>query len=99
MSQFAFSQRHALRLEVVHNRHNRDARGGSLGHVFVYPEWGLGVEADSERKHFLGDNYTKEHEVTLSHLFRQFGRFEMTSGIFHNSQKGAGVGIWGGFRF
>ncbi|MCL2844427.1 MAG: hypothetical protein FWE23_03115 [Chitinivibrionia bacterium] len=111
LSQFAFSQRHALRLEAVHNRYNRNVRGGSLGDVFVYPhlaerlteeqlaQIGIGIEGDSERKQFLSGDITKEYEINLSHIFRQFGRFEMTSSVFYNSEKGAGVGVWGGFRF
>jgi len=102
LSQFAFSQRHATRFEFVHNRYNRNARGGSLGDVFVYPwldeELGLGWH-DSEKKEFLGDDYTKEYELTLSHIFRQFQRFEMETSVFYNSDKGVGLGIWGGFRF
>ena len=101
-SQFAFSQRHALRLETVHNRYNREARGGSLGDVFVYPHLAEELQLgwyDSEKKVFLGDDYSKEYEITLTHIFRQFGRFEMESSIFYNSDKGAGIGIWGGFRF
>ena len=106
-SQFNFSQRHALRLDWTHNRFNRSVRGGSLGDVFVYPNtveelarMGIyGVLADSETKRFLGDGYSKNYEISLSHIFRQFGRFEMESSVFHNSDKGAGIGVRGGFRF
>jgi hypothetical protein len=101
LSQFNFSQKHAIRLEAVHDRFNRNVRGGNIGDVFVYPDVAkiYDIPADSEKKEFLGSGFTKNYTVTLSYIFRQFHRFEMETSVFYDDENGAGIGVWGGFRF
>jgi len=99
-AQYYFTQSHGLQLEAVHNRFNRNARGGNIGDVFRYK----GSEAnqpyfDTEIKEFLGKDYQKNYEVSLSYLFRQFKRFEMKVSAIYDSEKSVGGEICGGFRF
>lgn len=104
LSQIYLTHKHGVKLEAVHNRYNRNVRGGNIGDVFVedgiydiYPNYDGTI--DSKTKEFLGKNYTTEYEITLSHLFRQFSRYEMETSIYYNNRKGIGIGLWGGFRF
>ena len=105
LAEIFITYRQGIKFEAVRNRFNRNVRGGSIGDVFIYdwihdifPDYsGL---IDSERKTFLGKGYTTEYEFSLSHLFRQFQqRYEMETRLFYSSQKGFGLGFWGGFRF
>ena len=100
LAQVFLSQRHGFQLDAVHSRFNRNARGGNIGDVFVYdyyPDYNL--IPDSQTKEFLGKDYSSEYEVTLSHLFRQFQRYEMKTSLIYGSEKGIGIGFWGGWRF
>ncbi|MCL1945797.1 MAG: hypothetical protein FWF51_01405 [Chitinivibrionia bacterium] len=101
LSQFNFSQKHAVRLEAVYDRFNRKVRGGNIGDVFVYNEVAEDYEipADNEKKEFLGNDFTKNYTATISYIFRQFSRFEMETSVFYEKENGAGIGVWGGFRF
>jgi len=104
LSEIYLSHRHGIKLEAIRNRYNRNTRGGSIGDVFIY-DWihlvhpNFDGQIDSEKKVFLGENYTTEYEFSLSHLFRQFQRYEMETSVFYNNKKRFGLGLWGGFRF
>ncbi|MDR0304232.1 MAG: hypothetical protein LBH98_05610 [Chitinispirillales bacterium] len=104
LAQYYFSQKHGLQVEAIYNRFNRNVRGGNIGDVFVYqnfvdscPQFDLTV--DSEEKKFLGKDYQKSYEFSLSYLFRQFSRFEMKASAVYDNRKGAGMEFLGGFRF
>jgi hypothetical protein len=102
LAQYYFSQKHGLQFEIIHNRFNRSVRGGNIGDVFRYYYLDSEKEhlpADTEKKEFLGKDYQKSHEISLSYLFRQFKRFEMKASAIYNSEKGAGMEFSGGFRF
>jgi hypothetical protein len=108
LAQYYFSQKHGLQLELIHNRYNRNVRGGNAGDVFLYPDFedsyaisypDYDFTPDSETKEFLGENYTKNYEISLSYLLKQFGRYEMKTGICYNNEIGVGLKLWGGWRF
>jgi len=101
-AQYYFTQKHGLQFETAHNRFNRNARGGNIGDVFRYGYLDSEknhLPADTEKKEFLGKDYQKTYEISLSYLFRQFKRFEMKASAIYDSEKGAGMDFCGGFRF
>jgi hypothetical protein len=93
---YALSKHNSIGLSIKNVRKNESDRGGSITHVFQEKN---SSNPDSEKKNFLGTNYTRETTLGVFWELIPFGIFNGTVELTYNTKKKTGLKMSGTFAF
>jgi hypothetical protein len=96
IGEYGLSKHNSLGLFIKNIRKNENERGGSITNVFQEKN---SSTPDSEKKIFLGKNYTRETTMGVFWRLNPFGIFNGMAEFTYNTKKETGIKLSGEFSF